>query len=336
MLHKSMSPQRFILTAIDPEYGHPAFETMFVVERPDELRGLLNIDAKVDPDFERVYWLEAHEGAAVARHFRLGFDPEGRQTILSKWTTAVGGPPYLGHTGFELVLMIDGRKQFARMHGDFYPPMHFDDEELFDRCVSQGLLHKEEELEQFPKPMQLKDGRVIEGLRTVYFTRKGEEWRIPAWKLISRASRKSGWNEHFERLEGMLFGYEDWQNDWWIEDIRKRRLRWGTTQLYLAVTADELSGIEQAGYRALPHRRGDMEVVMSMSDEEGDEEPRRLLEAVGAVALVRFRVKVRPFLDLVDHKQARTHVLPSDRLKDLNRLIIDEIEIVARREGAPA
>ena len=28
----------------------------------------------------------------------------------------------------------------------------------------------------------------------------------------------------FERLEGMLFGYEDWQNDWWLEDIRKRGL----------------------------------------------------------------------------------------------------------------
>ena len=24
-------------------------------------------------------------------------------------------------------------------------------------------------------------------------------------------------------MEGMLFGYEEWQNDWWIADIRRRR-----------------------------------------------------------------------------------------------------------------
>jgi hypothetical protein len=42
-------------------------------------------------------------------------------------------------------------------------------------------------------------------------------------RRTSKASRKSGWNENFERLEGMMFGYEDWQNDWWIEDLRKMR-----------------------------------------------------------------------------------------------------------------
>ena len=132
--------------------------------------------------------------------------------------------------------MIDGRKQFARMGGEYYPPNCHFDESLFDRCVAQGLLHKEVELEEFDEPLRLKDGRVFDGFRTVYYTRKGEEWRIPAWKLISKASRKSGWNENFERLEGMLFGYEDWQNDWWIEDLRKRGLQWGTALLYLAVT----------------------------------------------------------------------------------------------------
>ena len=33
-----MQSRRFIQQALDPEYGHPAFETMFVVERPEELR----------------------------------------------------------------------------------------------------------------------------------------------------------------------------------------------------------------------------------------------------------------------------------------------------------
>jgi hypothetical protein len=41
------------------------------------------------------------------------------------------------------------------------------------------------------------------------------------------AAAKSGWSPDFERLQGMLFGYEDWQNDWWINDLRKRGRKFG-------------------------------------------------------------------------------------------------------------
>ena len=68
------------------------------------------------------------------------------------------------------------------------------------------------------------DGRVFEGTRTAYYTPKGEEWRIRAWKLIPRRPAKAGWNNDFERLEGMLFGYEDWQNDWSIEDLEQEAI----------------------------------------------------------------------------------------------------------------
>jgi hypothetical protein len=57
----------------------------------------------------------------------------------------------------------------------------------------------------------------------VYYARKSEEWRIRAWKLISAASRKSGWNDDFERL-GMLYGYEEWQIEWWIAHRRGRKI----------------------------------------------------------------------------------------------------------------
>jgi hypothetical protein len=327
-----MQSRRFILQAFDPEYGHPAFETMFIVERPEELRTLLGIDAGTDPDFEGWYSLELDEVAAVTRHLGLAFDPERRETFLYRWTDA-REVPYLVHTNYELVLMIEGRKQFARMGGEYYPPDRYEGEDRFDRYVAQGLLHKEVELETFAEPLRLKDGRVFEGFRTVYYTRKGEEWRIPAWKLISKASRKSGWNENFERLVGMLFGYEDWQNDWWIEDIRKRGLKWGTALLYLAVTESGLAGIEDAGYRALPRLTSSLKLVCSIWEEPDGEEPRHLMEAADAVALVRFRVKVRPFLDLVGEKQASFHELPPDRIKHLNRLIVGDIEIAMRRGG---
>jgi hypothetical protein len=91
--------------------------------------------------------------------------------------------PYLVHTGYELPLLLEGRKQFARM-SDAYPPDRHFDEEKFDRYVAQGVLHKEVVVEPFERPYRLEDGRVFEGHRTVYYTRKGEEWRIPASKLL--------------------------------------------------------------------------------------------------------------------------------------------------------
>ena len=68
-------------------------------------------------------------------------------------------------------------------------------------------------------------------------------------------------------------------------------------------------------------------------EEPDEEEARRLMAGTGAVALVRFRVKIRPFLDLVSGKQASVHELPPDGIRHLNRLIIGDIEIAMRRDA---
>ncbi len=321
-------PRRFILQARDPKHGSPVFEALFVVERLEELRSLLGSAAAEDPDLEMFYTLEPSEVAAIGRHFDVPFQPGGRETSLYQWT-GLREIPYLVHTGYELVLMLEGRKQFARMGGE-YPPMRHEGEDRFDRYVAQGLLHKEVEIAPFDEPHRMARGQVFEGIRTVYYTRMGEEWRIPAWKLVSKASRKSGWNEDFERLEGMLFGYEEWQNDWWVEHLRKRRSKFGTLLVYLAVTSSDLAGIESAGYRSLPTTTQPLNLVSAFEEEQDDEGPRQLTYATDAVALVRFRVKALPFLELVSEKQQRFHELPSERIKDLNRLIVEDIEIVIK------
>ena len=106
---------------------------------------------------------------------------------------------------------------------EIYPPDRHYEEEYFDRYVSEGSLHKHVSVEPFEKPTKLRDGKIYAGSREVCYTIKGEEWRVDAWKLISAASKKSGWNETFERLEGMLFGYTEWQMDWWMEQWHSRR-----------------------------------------------------------------------------------------------------------------
>lgn len=323
----STQPGRFILQAIDPDLGHPAFEALFVVERPEELRAILGEAAADDPDLDYFYTLEPEEQAAISRQFGVPFDPQGRVTFLYKWK-ARQEVPYLIHTGYELALMLDGRKQFARFSIE-YPPERDPAEDRFDDYVTQGLLHKEVELEKFDEPYRRKNGRVLDGLRTVYYTRKGEEWRIAAWKLVSKASAKAGWNESFERLEGMLFGYEDWQNDWWIEDLRKRQLQFGTLLAYGAVTANELSAIERSAFRTLSPAQASQKIAVFLEAPESDE-PARLLDPKGALALVRFRVKSRRFFDLASHKQGPVHEIPADRIKDLNRSIVGEIEVVPR------
>jgi hypothetical protein len=154
------------------------------------------------------------ELAALNERFGVGFDSGGREVRLERWRS-LRRVPYLVHTGYELALLLDGTKPFARM-AEEYPPHQHHDEDRFERYVENGVLHKEVALQPFPAPIRSKDGREFAGIREVYYARKGEEWRIPAWKLIWAAAQKSGWSEEFERLEGMLYGYEEWQIEWWL------------------------------------------------------------------------------------------------------------------------
>jgi hypothetical protein len=226
---------RFVLQALDPDHGSPVFEAAFSVGEIEDLRALLS-DAGEDPELERGYYLDATELAAINKRFGVKFDPDGREVHLDPWHS-IRGAPYLIHTGYELPLLLEGRKKLAYFR-EAYPPSHHCNEEKFDRYVAEGALHREVVVEPFEQAISREDGRVIEGHRTVYYTRKGEKWRIPAMKLVWDAAAKSGWSLDFERLQGMLFGYEDWQNDWWIDDLRKRRREFGRKTAACRTTQD--------------------------------------------------------------------------------------------------
>jgi hypothetical protein len=207
-------PRRFVLQALDPEHGSPVLEALFWVANFDELRALLGPCTDDDPELIGSYNLDTSDLVELSRLFGVVFDSGGRETQLCRWHS-LRNVPYLVHTGYELPLMLEGRKPFSYFVQEYPPHQHFR-EEYFEPYVSKRVLRREVELEPFAAPIHGKSGQVFEGIRTVFYALKGEEWRIPAWKLIRTVAQKSGWNAQFERLEGTLLGYEDWQNDWWI------------------------------------------------------------------------------------------------------------------------
>jgi hypothetical protein len=325
----SNGPHRFVLQALDPDHGSPVLEAIFLVTDLGAFRALLDIGEDY-PDFETN--LDCHlddaELAAINARFGVQFDPDGREVRLTSWH-ATRLIPYLVHTGYELPLLLEGLKPFARMK-DAYPPHRHRDEDKFDRYVAQGLLHKEVVVEPFEQPVRLQDGFVFEGNRTVCYTRKGEEWRIPASKLIWDAAAKSVWNDDFERMQGMLFGYEEWQNDWWLADIRKRRGSFGCAPISRFVSADELAWIDAAGYRALPPTEDAFLAVSLTYDQPDYDAARRAMQSDGAVALIRFSVRARAFLDLVDGQSGPDYAIPAKHIRELNRHIVGEIEVIVR------
>ena len=212
----------FVLEVFDCILWCPIAQAPFHVSDVDAIRSMLGLAADQDPALEYRYPLNDERIAAIVSAFDT-FDPRQLRdnADLEIWLSRLPGvieTPYLVHTNYELPLLLDDRKKLARLSYVYPREEAFDGEEAFDRWVANGVLHKEVVDEPFENPI----GDLL-GARTVYYTPKGEEWRVPALKLINKASGKAGgWNEHFERLEGMLFGCEDWQNDWWIKTVLER------------------------------------------------------------------------------------------------------------------
>jgi hypothetical protein len=332
-----MPQSRFLIQAFDLEQWCPVLQAMFPVDDRQALRAVLAGVADDDPELEKTYFLDDDELAAIVATFNVSFDAaqldsKDLEISLFRWRSS-DRTPYLTHTGYELPLLLDGRKKLARMSG-VYPPMAFEGEDRFEHWVAKGVLHREEVNEPFDKPVQTSYGQTCLGHRTVYYTPKGEEWRIPASKLIWDASGKSGgWNEYFERLEGMLFGYEDWENDWWInEGIRGGGF--GGLKGCCAVTAAGLAWIEAAGFRALPPiDRPTLTIVMYNRENEADQYA-AMLEDPESVAVGRFNMLGRDFMNFWASQRGGPWHLPAGQIAEFNRFLRGSVEIVARRNDA--
>ena len=266
-----MQPHRFILQAFDPEYGHPAFETMFAVERLEELQALLGAAAEEDPELEMFYTLDPGDIDAINHHFGLGVRSAAGGRPLSPSGPGDREPPYLVHTGYELVLMLEGRKPFTRMDGGYYPPHRHDEEEdRFDRYVALGVLHKEVQLEPFGEPLRYQRWSDLRGIadRLLHAERRrmahpGLEARLGSVAEIGLERSFRTPRRHAARLRGVAERLVVQRHS------PQATVRWGALPVHLAVTAAELTAIDDAGHRALPPRRKPLELLGSMCGAAG-------------------------------------------------------------------
>jgi hypothetical protein len=335
MSDSSAAPQ-FILSAVDREQWCAVLEARFCSNELDTLRSILGEATKEDPELKYQYYtLERAELVAIVKQFAVAFDPDQldcrEPEIYLFRKRRLADTPYLVHTGYELPLLLDGRKKLARF-SDEYPPLTFEGEDRFDRWVAEGLLHKEEVLEPFDPPTKR-----WSGVRTVYYTPKGEEWRIAANKLIwGKFGKTGGWNETLERLEGVLFGYEDWQNDWWAKRIKARGGSFAGMLLCCAVNSAELAWIELAGFRALPPIDGSSMNITSYDPDAESKMCAFMMSKPSSVALVRFNVLGRHLLPFVDLQRAGPWEIPIDRIPELNRYLMGSVNVAIHRDRPPA
>jgi len=157
MTRRSPDSDHFILEAFDRDLWCPIAQAAFHVDDIGSLRALLGVAAGEDDELKRTYFPDDNELAELAGRFGVGYDRSDLVSadvafilFRSRW---LFGAPYLVHTGYELPLLLDGRKKLARM-SHHYPPQSFDGEDRFDHWVAKGALHRTEIVEPFEEPVK--------------------------------------------------------------------------------------------------------------------------------------------------------------------------------------
>ena len=204
--------QRFLFQGIDPATGSVNVEKLVFIEDIAAVRRIIGEDADNDSDLRHGYALEPAALAAIGALCQPTFPPAAVFTRFERWSP-LNDVPYLVHTNFELPLMLDGRKPLA-VFGDAYPNEWFDEYLApFEPHVQSGRILRR--IVDMPVPELKARHPDLDGVRDVYFALPGHEWRIDAYIEMHEAAKQSGWNDDFERRQGALLGYEEWQNDWW-------------------------------------------------------------------------------------------------------------------------
>lgn len=210
----------FVLQGFDDVTKTVSAEWRVRIEDLEQLKAVLAPESDSDPDLDNLY-----AGLSQSQMQKIGalcmppIVPDAILTGIARPHPALSGTPYLIHTRFELPLMLDGRKPLAAFR-DVYPSDWFDDLLApFEPFVASGKILRR--IIDTPVPALKQHHPGLEGMRDVLFALPDQAWRIDAY-VEDILNRTRDWDDDLERRQGALLGYEDWQNDWWIEHRSKR------------------------------------------------------------------------------------------------------------------
>jgi len=211
--------KRFVVEFVSPETGCICDDIFFESADVEGLSKIVNGD---DSGFHPAgtYALDAISLGAISSKLGISFEKFSGSARIRAWRIT-DELPYKVHTNRELALMLRGGKPLAVFCEwlPSNPELELIPERQFAPHVEARLLNA------FEYVVDAAEGRKT---RYVLYATAGEEWRVPAYMLLKATAAKSGWNEGFERMEGALLGYEDWQNDVYIERVFRRGVGGGS------------------------------------------------------------------------------------------------------------
>ncbi|MFM0158732.1 hypothetical protein [Paraburkholderia sediminicola] len=319
----------FILSAIDPDLDCPWLDVRFQTDDLEKLRQCAELDPEEDPQLDGGYLLTSTTVAAVCKAFGIEFEHGSREAFLCKHTERGWNTPYLIHTGYELALMVQGRKPCAFIDFDSAHPLSITRKARFDAYVAKGVLHAHEEI------FDVK-GQPGRRMGQTFYAVAGEEWRIPAFEFIRQNINSQGDGfENLERLEGALLGYERWQNDWWIDHLARSGVTLYGAPLICKIDRAQYDWLVHAGFRALPPF--DASTFMLHSHHWLDDEAmKRAMEEDPCIeAFVQFNVGLRHIMHAADFRTAGPHEIPTSLIPTINRHLVRTVRVLIQRAESP-
>jgi hypothetical protein len=251
---------------------------------------------------------------------RDGVNPETSFLIVGIEKRDPSKAPYLVHTGYELPLLLSGRKKLGWI--DVHPNLSPLDEfrlACLETYVEKGLLYK-------------RDNTVPEGggrLGAVYYTSPSDAWRVDAYDFLHKeAGKVGGWSETFERMLGDLMGYSTEANNWWIERCVRDEVFPSGMRYFLSVTSQELSVIECCGFRALPWATRDTFTLHSDIEQSSNGYARLIATQLDAVAIVRVIVPLPKIRKIATASERGTWDVLSADMPTLNDSLRGNVTIV--------
>ncbi|MDN7933307.1 hypothetical protein QZM52_18640 [Burkholderia metallica] len=322
------SKNSFILSAIDPDLLYPCLQIRFEIDDVEALRRLVDPDAPEDAELDDWYLLSPIQVADVCEFFAIDFEHGSRETILAKYVKDRVPVPYFVHTGYELALMVQGRKPFGFIDFDSEYRPSVERKARFDEYVARGVLHSQEIIVDAP----VRHGRPARRIGQILYALKGEEWRIPALEFFRQNLNRQGDGcENMERLEGALLGYEPWQNDWWIEHLaRSDNGLYGASSI-VKVNRAQFDWLVHAGFRALPPFDGPTFILYS-SHWIGDDDMKAAMRDDPTIeAFVQFNGGQAHILHAADFRTAGPYEIPATLIPTINRHLLRAVRVLIRR-----